>query len=284
MNINFNGKIFPSDKAIFDSQNRSFLYGDALFETIRMSEGKMPFLGNHINRLLKGLYFFKYKVPKKYTTTFFQKEIIKIASKNTRIRITVFRSKGGLYTPKNNRPQFLISTSPLNSPNFSLNKKGLKIGLFNQLKLPCNPASNLKTCNSLLYTLAGLNRQEQNLDEVILLNENDRISETSSSNIFLIKKNIITTPSLSEGCVAGTMRKTILEIASEKKYIIQETSTKISQLQKFEEIWLSNAISGIKWVVKINQNIYQKDNINYSVDYYILFKSLVKRKSNVQWR
>ena len=78
MNINFNGKIFPSDKAIFDSQNRSFLYGDALFETIRMSEGKMPFLGNHINRLLKGLYFFKYKVPKKYTTTFFQKEIIKI--------------------------------------------------------------------------------------------------------------------------------------------------------------------------------------------------------------
>ena len=255
MNINFNGKIFPSDKAIFDSQNRSFLYGDALFETIRMSEGKMPFLGNHINRLLKGLYFFKYKVPKKYTTTFFQKEIIKIASKNTRIRITVFRSKGGLYTPKNNRPQFLISTSPLNSPNFSLNKKGLKIGLFNQLKLPCNPASNLKTCNSLLYTLAGLNRQEQNLDEVILLNENDRISETSSSNIFLIKKNIITTPSLSEGCVAGTMRKTILEIASEKKYIIQETSTKISQLQKFEEIWLSNAISGIKWVVKINQNI-----------------------------
>ena len=191
MNINFNGKIFPSDKAIFDSQNRSFLYGDALFETIRMSEGKMPFLGNHINRLLKGLYFFKYKVPKKYTTTFFQKEIIKIASKNTRIRITVFRSKGGLYTPKNNRPQFLISTSPLNSPNFSLNKKGLKIGLFNQLKLPCNPASNLKTCNSLLYTLAGLNRQEQNLDEVILLNENDRISETSSSNIFLIKKNII---------------------------------------------------------------------------------------------
>ena len=253
MNINFNGKIFPSDQAIFNSQNRAFLYGDALFETIRMSEGKIPFLKNHVNRLLHGLYFFKYKVPKKYTPSFFKKEIKKIAEGNARIRITVFRSTGGLYTPKNNRPQFLIEASPLASPHFSLNKKGLNIGIFDAVKLPCSPISNFKTCNSSPYILAGLNKQERNLDDVILLNEKGRIAEASSSNIFFIKKNKIITPSLSEGCVAGTMRKTILKIASEKNYSIQESTIKLPHLKNIEEIWLTNAISGIKWVVQIDQ-------------------------------
>jgi branched-subunit amino acid aminotransferase/4-amino-4-deoxychorismate lyase len=254
MQINFNGKIYPADQTIFDSQNRAFLYGDALFETIRMSEGRIPFLKNHVNRLLQGLHFFKYKVPKKYTPSFFKKEIKKIIAGNARIRITVFRSSGGLYTPQNNRPQFLISASPLTSAHFSLNKKGLNIGIFDEVKVPCSPIYNYKTCNSLLYILAGSNRRERDLDDVILLNKKERISEASSSNIFLIKKNKIITPSLSEGCIAGTMRKTILKIAAEKKYSIQESPVKLTQLKKAEEIWLTNAISGIKWVAQINQN------------------------------
>ena len=121
--------------------------------------------------------------------------------------------------------------------------------------MPCTPISNFKTCNSSPYILAGLNKQERNLDDVILLNDKGRISEASSSNIFFIKKNKIITPSLSEACIAGTMRKTILEIALEKKYIIQETQIKLTHLQNFEEIWLTNAISGIKWVAQIGQNI-----------------------------
>lgn len=259
MKINFNGKIFPADQPIFNSQNRAFLYGDALFETIRMSAGKIPFLENHVNRLLQGLCFFKYTVPKKYTPAFFKKEIKKIAAGNARIRITVFRSSGGLYTPKNNRPQFLISASPLASPQFSLNKKGLNVGIYDEVKLACSPISNFKTCNCSPYILAGLSKQERNLDDVILLNDKGRISETSSSNIFFIKKNSIITPSLSEGCVAGTMRKTILKIASEKKYFIQESTIKLPQLKNIQEIWLTNAISGIRWVTQVEQNIYLRN-------------------------
>ncbi len=253
MLINFNGKIFPADQPILNSQNRAFLYGDALFETIRISNGKIPFLENHVNRLLQGLHFFKYKVPKKYTSAFFKKEIKKIIDGNARIRITVFRSPGGLYTPKNNRPQFLIEASPLSSSHFTLNKKGLNIGIFDQVKLSCDPISNFKTCNSSPYVLAGLNKQERNLDDVILLNEKGRISEASSSNIFFIKKNKIITPSLSEGCVAGTMRKTILEIAAEKNYSIQESTIKLPHLKNIEEIWLTNAIYGLKWVAQFDQ-------------------------------
>ena len=266
MLINFNGKTFPSEQAIFNGQNRAFLYGDALFETIRMFEGKIPFLGNHVNRLLHGLHFFKYKVPKKYTTSFFKKEIKKISNGNARIRISVFRSSGGLYTPTNNRPQFLIEATPLSSPSFSLNKKGLKIGIFDEIKLPCSTISNFKTCNSSPYILAGLNKQERNLDDVILLNEKGRIAEASSSNIFFIKKNKIITPSLSEGCVAGTMRKTILKIASEKNYSIKESTIKLPHLKNIEEIWLTNAISGIRWVSQIDPYIFLQ-NTSHAPDF-----------------
>jgi len=255
MKINFNGKIFPSDQPILSSNNRAFLYGDALFETFRMSEGNIRFLDFHIERLIKGLSFFKYKIPKKYTSNFFKKEIKKIAEGNARIRLTVFRSDGGLYTPKNNRPQFLITTSPLPSPYFQLNKIGISIGIFNDLKLPCTSISNLKTCNSLPYIQAGLYKKEHRLDDCLLLNEKGRIAEASSSNIFLLKKNKLITPSLSEGCIAGTMRKAIIQIAKQHdEFIIQEKTVTLSSLKQADEIWLTNAIQGIKWVSQIDSN------------------------------
>ena len=251
MKVNFNGKIFSSDLPILKSNNRAFLYGDAIFETLRMFEGKLPFLENHINRMLKTLAFLKYSVPKKYSAHFFKKEIKKIASDNSRIRITVFRSDGGLYTPKNLRPNFLITSQPLKSSQFILNKEGLTLGIFDEVKLSQTPLSPFKTCNALPYILAGIYKKEQNLDDCILLNEKDRISEAISSNIFLFKKNKLITPSLSEGCVSGTMRSLIFKIASEENIIIQEKKISLSSLNSFEEIWLTNAINGIQWVSKI---------------------------------
>jgi len=255
MNINFNGKILPAKQPIFKVDNRAFLYGDALFETIRMFDGNLPFLHLHMERLLAGLNFFQFKIPKKYTSKFFQKEIKKIAKGNARIRITVFRSKGGLYTPKNNRPQFLITTSPLLNAEFKFHKKGLNVGVFEASQLKCSPVSNLKTCNSLPYILAGLYKKEQNLDDCILINEKGKIAEASSSNIFLLQKNKLITPSLSEGCINGTMRKVILEIATIENIHIIEKPINVSELKKAKEIFLTNSIQGIKWVKNITPNI-----------------------------
>jgi len=253
MNINFKGKVFPPQQPIFKADNRAFLYGDALFETIRMFEGKLPFLDLHLERLLEGLRFFHYRIPKKYTSKFFQKEIKKIATGNARIRLTVFRSEGGLYTPKNSRPQFLISTSPLSSSQFNIPKKGLTVGIFEESKLICAPISNLKTCNSLPYIQAALFKKEQNLDDCILLNEKRKIAEANSSNIFLLQKNKLITPSLSEGCINGTVRKLILKIAYKEKIPLKEKAINLSELKKSKEILLTNSIQGINWVKKIEE-------------------------------
>jgi len=246
--INLNGEIIGAKKKLFDSSNRAFLYGDALFETIRMFDGKLPFLHQHIKRLRYGLAIFKYKVPKKYNANYFQKEIKKISSGNARIRLTVFRSSGGLYTPQDFKPQFLITATPLKKSKFLLNKKGLDIGLFDQMKLSCTEMANLKTTNSLPYILAGIYKKEQNLSDCILLNQKGRIAEASSSNIFLVNKNKIITPSLSEGCISGTLRQSLLDLAKVNKLKIQEIPVTLSALQQADEVWLTNAIQGIRWV------------------------------------
>lgn len=258
--INLNGEIFSSKKKIFDSNNRAFLYGDALFETIRMFNGELSFLDLHLKRLRKGLAFFKYKIPKNYNANFFQKEIKKIAKGNARIRLTVFRNSGGLYTPEDRSPQFLITATPLNKSKFHLNKKGLEIGLFDEMKLPCTEVSNLKTTNSLPYIMAGIYKEEQNLNDCILLNEKGRIAEASSSNIFLFKNNEIITPSLSEGCIEGTLRQSLLKVAKAEKLKIHEIPVTLSALNQAEEIWLTNAIQGIRWVSSFNQQIFYKNN------------------------
>jgi len=255
--VNLNGEIFGSKKKIFDVSNRAFLYGDALFETIRMFDGKVPFLNHHIKRLKNGLSFFKYRIPKNYTAKFFQKEIKKIAGGNARIRLTVFRNSGGLYTPQDLNSQFLITASPLSKSKFHLNKKGLNIGLFDDFELPCSAFSHLKTTNSLPYIMAGIYKKEQNLSDCILLNEKGRIAEASSSNVFLFKNNEIITPSLSEGCISGTLRQSLIDIAKVEKLKIHEIPVTLSALQQADEVWLTNAIQGIRWVQSFdNQYFY----------------------------
>ncbi|MEM6964837.1 MAG: aminotransferase class IV [Bacteroidota bacterium] len=251
MKINLNGKLIPHNQPIFSASNRAFLYGDALFETIRMFDGKLSFLEDHVNRLLRGLDFFHYKIPKKYTTKFFQKEIKKIADGNARIRLTVFRTDGGLYTPKNNKPQFLISASPLPDATFQLHTKGLEMGIFRGVSLARQPISNHKTCNSLPYIRAAIFKKEQNLNDVFLLNDKGRIAEASSSNVFIFKKNQLITPSLSEGCITGTMRLQIIRIAQQLGIKVLEKKVTLATLEASDEIWLTNSIQGIRWVAEI---------------------------------
>jgi branched-chain amino acid aminotransferase len=252
--INFNGKIISADQAIFNADNRAFKYIDGLFETIRIFNGKIPFLDYHFDRLEAGLLKLKYEIPEYFSVSFFTNEIQKLISEkgNQRIRLTVFRAAGGFYTPTNNHPEFLIESTSLKDAFFKLNKKGLHVSLFDEFRLPQNFLSNLKTCNSLPYILAGIYCKKEGFDDCFLLNNSGNIAEAVNSNIFILKNDTLLTPSLSEACVAGTMRKIILEIAKADHFKIEETSIEVSDLEQANEIWLSNAIRGIMWVEKFN--------------------------------
>ena len=250
--FNFNGNVHADGKAVLLPSNRAFRYGDGLFESIRVFEGDMPFFDRHWRRLLAGMEVLKFEIPAHFSPNFFQNEISKLTDGqgNWRVRLTVSRSGGGLYTPEQNGPEFLIETSPLPVGPFELNPHGLTIGVYPAPLLPCltPPAlSNFKTCNALLFVLAGIFKKEKGWDDCLLLNTAGRVACGGSSNVFLVKNGGLVTPPLSEGCVAGTMREVVLELADGLGIGCSESPVTLEDLAEAEGVFLTNAVQGIRW-------------------------------------
>lgn len=258
--INYDGFLYKEDEKVLTVKNRAFRYGDALFESIRVINGQPCFLEDHFIRLKKGM-----EVLKMTSTNIsfdnLRGQIIKLIEKNHvrrggRIRLTVFRSGDGLYTPENEGKSYVIEAIPLNDNKFVLNENGLSIDVYNDLRRHRNILSRIKTTNSIPHVLAGIYKKENDLDDCIILNDQGRIVEGLSSNIFLYKNNNLYTPSLDEGCIDGVMRKQVLRIAKELNINIFEGMLNGSMLLQADEMFLTNAIKGPQWVVSYRQKRY----------------------------
>lgn len=260
-----NGNILPKQEISLSINNRSFRYGDGLFESIRVFNQKIPFLKYHFQRLQKGIQLLQLKPPSDFDLSFLQKKIQQLLQKNqlqnARLRLLVFRAEGGLYTPTNHQLHYLIEMDALSEDHFTLSQNGLKIGLYPTFKKNISPLSTIKSTNSLLYVLASIYKKENQLDDCLLLNTDDYIIESSNSNLFLWSKNQLLTPSLSQACLDGVMRRVILEIAKSKKIAITEKPLTKADLHEAEEIFLTNAIQGIRWVYQFEKKHYNCKHI-----------------------
>ena len=255
--INFNGNIATEDKFSLSIQNRAFKYGDALFETIRVNNGKVVFLEDHYFRLMASMRMLRMEISMAFTLEFFEKEILSTVVANelkeARVRFSVFRNNGGLYLPIDNATSYIIEADLLSS---SL-KTDYEVDLFKDHYVYSGMLSTLKTNNKILNVIAGIYADENGLDNCILLNENKHIVEAINSNIFLVKDHLITTPSLSEGCLKGVVRKNIISIINdESAYEIVEAAISPFELQKADEVFLTNSIVGIQPITKYRKTIF----------------------------
>jgi branched-subunit amino acid aminotransferase/4-amino-4-deoxychorismate lyase len=251
--INYNGELISANVPVFAVDNRAFRYGDGLFESIRIIDGEMPLYDLHYPRLVHACEMLKLELDKKFNATYFKKEILKIAktkglTKNARARLSIFRTAGGYYLPKSSRAEFIIEIRPLTEKGFELNDKGFKIDLYADVEKPISKLSSFKTCNALIYVLAALHRQENNLDDCMLINLKSRIVESIDSNIFIVKDGIVHTPPLVEGCVAGVMRDYVLQLMAKLNIEFVESPLTLEEVFTSDEMFLTNAIHGIKWV------------------------------------
>ena len=257
--ILYNGEYFPREEFGVSITNRSFCYGDGLFETMHANGTEIQFFEDHLIRLKYGMNVLKMKIPEPIGTGNIFKEIIKLLHKNklyqgVRIRLSVFRNDGGKYTPTSNSTSYLVETEYIDNDRYTINQKGLVIDIFPEIQKSINPFSNLKTSNALIYVMAGIYASENKLDECIIVNEKGFITETISSNIFLLKDKFILTPPLTDGPVAGIMRKQILKIADMLQYrIYNEKSLTEKNIIDADEMFLTNSITGIKWVLAFKE-------------------------------
>ncbi len=251
--INFNGEILPADAKVLSVANRAFKYGDGLFESMRMLKGQLKFAEQHADRLHKGMKALKMDGYSQLDTWFLKEKAEQLAAvnkiKHGRLRLTVYRDSEGLYTPTQNKTGYILEIQPADEPRYFLNSKGLIVDVFTELTKPTNFLSNIKTCNSLVYVLAGIHKSQNNLDDVLLLNQNGFLCEASSSNVFVYYQNHLYTPALSEGCVEGVMRQAVISIAQQNNIPLTEAQINPEILYEADEVFLTNAVKGIQSVM-----------------------------------
>lgn len=252
--LNFNGKIIPQQDLIVGVANRALRYGDGLFESIRIIDGKIRFAQAHFDRLYQGMLALKMNIHTSFDFPFFVSEINALAKKNeiendARIRFSVFRADGGLYTPNSNNFLYLIELQPIAEKGYQWNKKGLIVDIYSETRKDFGYLSKYKTINCLPYVLAGIAAQELNVDTCILLNTNDDIVEATNSNLFFVKDNMLFTPAIQDGCTDGVMRKVVIQIAQQLGIKVYENKVPLQSLAIADEIFLTNSATGIQWVV-----------------------------------
>lgn len=259
--INFNGEIYPAEHPVMNISNRGFRYGDGLFESMRMVKGELKFAELHAERLQQGMKALKMDGYSEVDSWFIRervKELLKRnqAGQNARARLTIFRDGAGLYSPVNNKYGYALEVNKIDEVYYSSNNKGLIVDVFDEVSKPVNALSNFKTCNSLIYVLAGIYRNQNKLDEVFILNQDGFLCEAMTSNVFVVYKQQLFTPALTEGCVAGTMRKVIMQLAAENNIPLIEAQINPAILNQAEEVFITNATRGIQWVMGFNKKRY----------------------------
>ena len=267
--ICFNGKIIGEDDPVFTGSNRSYRYGDGLFETIRANIGKPVQSDFHFERLFSSLQLLKFTIPAFFSQESIENEIAGLCKKNncldsSRIRLSISRGNGGLYDC-DNKFQYLIECWPLENSFSSINENGLILDIYPDARKSADKFSNLKSANFLPYVMASLWAKDNILNEALLLNTNERICDATTANLFLIKDGKIYTPPLSEGCVAGVMRRFLIENLQRAGYSVKEIELGIENLELADEVFLTNAVHGLKWVKQFREKKYR---LNIAVEIY----------------
>jgi branched-chain amino acid aminotransferase len=266
--LNFNGSLLASGVPVIGADNRGFRYGDGLFETIKITQGRIALWDYHFERLEAGADLLGFDLSRFPDSRECGRQILDLCKKNgddrlARVRLMIFRGEGGLYDAANQFPNYIIQSWPLEEGTGQLNEKGLLIDIFPTGRKPCDPYANLKSNNYQIYTMAARYAGQHSLDDCLVLNSQDRIADSTIANLFYCRRARIYTPPLGDGCVAGVMRRFLLEALPKAGISILEKETGPEDLEEAEEVFLTNSIRNIRWVGQFRKSFYQRELVEF---------------------
>ncbi|MBT8257014.1 MAG: aminotransferase class IV [Bacteroidia bacterium] len=264
--INFNGTLVSEEESKITTHNRGLNYGDAAFETLKYSGGKVLFWEDHYFRLMATMRIMRMEIPMRFTPEYLENQILELVSANglnsesARIKLLVVRTADGLYKPENQDVEFYIWAKPLEKAYYEIKPDEYVVDLYKDYYIAPGLLSNLKSNNKLINVIGSIYAEEQGLSNCLLLNTNKMVIESLNSNLFLVFGNKVKTPPLSDGCLKGVMRKQIMDILdSMEDFELIEESVSPFELQKADEMFLTNVISGIIPVSQYRKKAYSKD-------------------------
>lgn len=253
--INFNGTLLDSNANVLH-QNRGLLYGDGVFETLKVVEGKILFFEDHYFRLMAAMRIVRMEIPMNFTLEYLEEQVLTLAKSNkceqsARVRITVYRNDGGFYLPTNNSISFFIHATALVQSIYNIDEKPYEVDLYKDFYIAKQLLSTLKTTNKMIHITGSIYANENDLDNCILLNDSKNVVEALQGNLFMRMGNTLITPPISEGCLNGIMRKQILNLAKKETNLeVVEEVISPFDLQKADELFITNVIKGIQPITK----------------------------------
>jgi branched-chain amino acid aminotransferase len=264
MITNINGRLTAVGSAGIPLDSRAFRYGYGLFETMRYEGGTLALGALHWARLFSGMEQLHFEIPVHLTPAMLEQEVHRTVRRNgldamCRIRLQVWPGAGGLYDADSFTPQFIIECFPLQKEVARLNENGLTVGIANGLLKSRDTLAGLKTANALIYAVGARQAKQHKWNDALILNTNGRIIETTTANLFWIKNEVISTPPLEEGCIAGVMRQHLLSILAQKKIMVVEQLLTVEEISDASEVLTTNAIRKIKWIKELKENKYRLD-------------------------
>ena len=279
--VYLNGSLVPRSQAKISPFDFGFLYGHALFESMRSYGGRVFRLNRHLDRLRQSSEVLGLKLP----DIDFEKAVYDTLKVNSltdaRIRLTVSLGEGEATpdpsTCKN--PTVFITASSYVSMSDAVYQKGYRAVVSNIRRNSTSPLSRVKSANYLDMILARSQVKDVGVDEALLLNEKGHVAEGSTSNVFIVIAGKLIAPSLDSGILLGVTREVVLELASQIGIVFEERSVEPNELYQADEAFVSNSVAEIMPLVEVDGKRIGPGNVGPVTSKLINeYKTLVKKE------
>lgn len=256
--IFLNGRLVPAEDAVVSIFDRGFLYGDGLFESMCVSNGKPFRWTQHLERLQRGADFLKIKMP--YSAESLRKSVDDLVARNKMpnalIRLTLSRGVGVRgYSPKDaDKPTVVLALHPGSPTSDSVPHWKLVVS---SQRLPAgDPLTQFKTCNKLPQILARAEADTAGADEALLSNTDGFVVEGASSNLFWIKQEKVYSPPLVAGILPGVTRAAVWEICQSLGIAVNEENIRAEELNRTDGVFLSLSSLGVVEATSLNEKVF----------------------------
>ncbi len=249
MIVCLNGQFLPAEEARVSIFDRGFLYGDGLFETLRLYGGRPFRWDQHVARLTAGAQWLRLSlpVPPPLLRAWARELIRRNQATDAVLRLTLTRGVAPPgYSLPDAAPQPCLAMSLHPAPRLSAARPPRWRLVTSSLRLP--PGDTLgrfKTCNKLPQILARAEAQAAGADEALLLNTTGEVVEAAASNVFWIHDNVVATPPLASGALAGVTRAVVRELCDELRLPVREQATRPDALRQAAGVFLTVSTWGL---------------------------------------
>lgn len=261
--VNHNGKLVEDAQAHLSVKNRGFAYGDSVFETIRAINGKIMFWEDHYFRLMASMRIMRMEIPPNFSPEFLEEEITELIKASSlenspvRVKFSVYRKEGGFYNPATREIDYIITVEQIQDSFYTLKESAYEVELFKDHYVTSGLLSSIKTNNRAVNVLGSIFASENAYDNCLLLNEKKSVVEALNGNIFLVKDKKIKTAPIQDGALNGIIRKQLLTIVEQIEELgIEEASISPFELQKADELFITNVVVGIQPITKYRKKEY----------------------------